>query len=597
MSKANPHTSSSGMNRFETMQSLLQSTSCNTWESISSFLDTILAEASAHKTHDADQFASAMENGVAFYTYDYGIDGVSMEIAKYARCFEEMPQSGQRAPIHLIGGDFHDQADIVLDPSWNRFQIEGMDGWSKWDGGTWFSKLFYEDLPADSQQSDDVAGEIWRQTVAIACTLGHYLAENNLSVVVPVNVASNPGNLPTQLAIVLVSEMMGLYVLNSNHDFYWEGGKPPHDRAPEEAAGPRDHFFKNLDNPAFFSLFKRLYPWDGARWIQTNINPRQSRKLIETFGFAPSRVFEMGTAVAEIFFEKFTFEDQRDARRRMAYILSDGEVIVQTVGVSDHLNQLESWMKNQKPLLLGVQTGISVDPARKKTIYCLQPTRVVDRKRIERDFHLLRAMLHHPAFFNPFSTDPERQIIVHISGPVPIEHQADLEVILHAYQELLASVPVEVAERIFLAFSVGTEDHPSLAKNGLEKLSIETIYRMATVIFFPSETEGRGLPIIEARAVGIPIICSRYYPDDVFASVVGEGLPEEEQLHYLTFPEGEFSEGFLVRAAMVLLEPESTGAHRKHDQEAVRSRYSQDALRQNLRKCLNALWVDTKKEK
>lgn len=577
------------ISKFEEMESTLQSKVCANWESISCFLDTI--KTVAPTPIDSEAFAARLKKGVAFYTFDFGIDGVSIEVTKYARCLEEMlsEPSESNIPIHLIAGNFRKNADHVLDSHWTRFQIEGMNGWSKWCGGEWFSKLYYEDLPEGSNRSNEVAREIWRQTVVMACTLGRYLATQDISLVIPVNVASNPGNLVAQLALVIVSEMMGLYVLNSNHDFYWEGGKPAEDRAPNEEPGPRDYFFRNHHNTPFFSLFERLYPWSGVRWVQVNINPRQSRKLAECFSFNPKRIFEMGTSVEDSFFEEFTPEDQRDARRRMAYILSDGKPTIQTVAISDHLAKLEDWVNDQSPILLGARAGISVNPAHKKMIYCLQPTRVVERKRIEKDFHLLRALMEYPAFFEPFSADPERQIVVHISGPVPAEHQADLETVLHAYEELLGSVPKEIAERIFVAFSVGTEDHPSLKDNGLAPLTMESVYRLATVVLFPSETEGRGLPIIESRAVGIPIICSRYYPDEVFASVVGEHLPPEKQLHYLTFPEGEFSEEFLAHVATALLEPESLWEHRKHDQEAVHLRYSRAALKKNLEGYLEAL--------
>ncbi len=581
------------ISQFEEMKSTLQSKSCANWESISCFLDTI--QTVAPTPIDSEEFAARLKKGVAFYTFDFGIDGVSIEVVKYARCLEEMLRepSGANVPIHMIAGDFRKNADHVLDSHWTRFQIEGMNGWSKWCKGEWFSKLYHEDLPEGSDLSNEVAEEIWRQAVAMACTLGRYLATHDISLVIPVNVASNPGNIVAQLALVIVSEMMGLYILNSNHDFYWEGGRPTEDRAPDEEPGPRDYFFRNQHNVPFFSLFERLYPWSGARWIQVNINPRQSRKLAERFSFDSGRIFEMGTSVEDSFFEEFTSADQRDARQRMAYILSDGKPTIQTIGISGHLAKLEDWVNDQSPILLGARAGISVNPAHKKMIYCLQPTRVVERKRIEKDFHLLRALMEYPAFFEPFSADPERQIVVHISGPVPAEHQADLETVLHAYEELLDSVPKEIAKRIFVAFSVGTEDHPALSENGLASLTIESIYRLATVILFPSETEGRGLPIIESRAVGIPIICSRYYPDEVFASVVGEHLPPEKQLHYLTFPEGEFSEEFLAHVATALLEPESLGEHRKHDQEAVRLRYSRAALEKNLEGYLEALRVST----
>ena len=83
-------------------------------------------------------------DGVAFVTFAFDIDGVSMEIAKYAQCFEEMFPG---IPVHCIAGNFGAKADAVLDPTWNRFVLDGADGWDKWHGGTWFHQLFYEDLP------------------------------------------------------------------------------------------------------------------------------------------------------------------------------------------------------------------------------------------------------------------------------------------------------------------------------------------------------------------------------------------------------------------------------------------------------------------
>ena len=44
---------------------------------------------------------------------------------------------------------------------WTRHVLDGADGWDKWDGGVWFHKLFYEDLPPDSEQSSVLATEMW----------------------------------------------------------------------------------------------------------------------------------------------------------------------------------------------------------------------------------------------------------------------------------------------------------------------------------------------------------------------------------------------------------------------------------------------------
>ena len=143
--------------------------------------------------------------------------------------------------------------------------------------------------------------------------------------------------------------------------------------------------------------------------------------------------------------------------------------------------------------------------------------------------------------------------------------------------------------RIFIAFSVGTEEHPSFKANGLERMHIEDIYRLATVVLFPSETEGRGLPIIEASACGIPIICSRYYPEEVFANVVGKDLPDEKQIKYILFPENDFPRNFLSKATKLMLHTENVEELKKHNRDAVRMRYRTEALAETFYKLLRTL--------
>ena len=220
-----------------------------------------------------------------------------------------------------------------------------------------------------------------------------------------------------------------------------------------------------------------------------------------------------------------------------------------------------------------------LDPSAEGTIYCLQPTRVVGRKRIYKDLKLLTALLNHEKLKEAFESGEVTQLVLHITGPVPIEHQKDLETVLNAYIELCTNVPRETADHVFVAFSVGTEDHPSLQKNNLHKLCIEEIYRLADIILFPSETEGRGLPIIESSACGVPIVCSRYYPGEVFDGVVGKGLLDEEQIKYILFPEENiFSNELLNEIADLLLKPESRNYYAKHNKVAVEKRYGIEML-------------------
>ncbi len=559
----------------------LQAKELHNWDDISAVLDA-LADQHNPPQITAEQLMKFDIPGIAFITFAYDIDGVSIEIAKYAQCLEQLiGEKSKHTTIHCVGGNFAEKADFVLEPRWQRKQLPHADGWDKWQQGKWFSRLFYEDMPENSDTSAEVAREIWQQAVTLTQHMCDYIQEHNIGLLIPVNVNSNPGNLAYALAIVLTSEVLSVPVINNNHDFYWEGGTPFSERADEHIPGPRDHFFHNENNQSFFQCFERIIPWNGKHWIQVNINPMQTQWMTKDHQFKPDDVFEIGTLIEDAFFEPCTGEEKRMHRWRMAHILSDGFPIVTTVSVDEHLKNLGSWMNNQRPIMCGIASDLKVDIASPDSFYVLQPTRIVERKRIERDWELLDAVLHHPRFRDIFEEFALMTLTLHITGPVPIEHQADLEKVLHTYRDVVSNLPEDIARRVFVAFSVGTEDHPSLHENDMGKLNIVSIYQLADMVLFPSLTEGRGLPILESAAAGVPIVCSRYQPEDVFAAVVGEHLPESEQVIYDLFPEGEFSEEFVEQVADLLLKPFDREERTEHNRAAVRNRYSMDAMVKN----------------
>jgi glycosyltransferase involved in cell wall biosynthesis len=285
----------------------------------------------------------------------------------------------------------------------------------------------------------------------------------------------------------------------------------------------------------------------------------------------------------------------------MAYILSGGNPVIKPVSVEAHLADLGDWMKKQVPVVCGAveTTEELLDIATPSALYFLQPTRIIGRKRIERDWQLIGALMQYGPFRKAFERDPNRTLTLHITGPVPIEHQADLERVLNAYREVLSSFPGDIARRLFQAFSVGHEDHPALAENGLNRLYIQDIYKLADVVVFPSESEGRGLPIVESSAANVPIVCSRYRPEAVFAGVVGEHLDEELQIHYTLFPEGDFSAttackrsdaaDMLQEVTDIIFFPERMADRMAHNRAAVARRYGMEVLQNTFEGFLETL--------
>jgi len=509
-----------------------------------------------------------------------------MEIAKYGSALVALlNEEGYEPAVHCIGGNFGDKVDAVLPPDWSRVLLHNADGWDKWEDGKWFGQLFYEHMPEGSEASREMATLMWSEAVRLAEELTAFVVRERVGLLIPVNVNSNPGNFALALAMVLVSEVTGCPVLNNNHDFYWEGGSAAAARTPDESTGPRDHFFRNHESEAFFSVFRRILPWNGRRWIQVNINPLQSVRLVEQDGFAADRVFLVGTGIDKEFFQPCSPRQKLEYRRRMAHILSDGEPTVTTTSVTNFIKRMAAWMRDEHPIVCGLTEGTTLDLASPETIVLLQPTRVVPRKRIPRDWELIGALLRHPPFRDEFERRTDMNLVLLVTGPVPIEHQVDVEDVLYAFSNLLDSLPKSIGDRVFQAFSVGNQNHPSLS----EGLEIFDIYHVADMVVFPSETEGRGLPIPESAAAGIPIVCSRYDPVLVFDDVVGANRPESERLQYLEFPDSAFDDELLNEITSMLFDSASFADRTAHNRDAVQARFSLQDLQRSFTEYLARL--------
>ena len=403
------------------MISLSANTKVSSWEDINTLLDRIAGQnplLPETGTAARAELRARIGQGIAFVTFNYGIDGVTIEIAKYARCLDDIfSTKNGSVPLHFIGGNYFDEADAYIRPDWPRLLLPNFDGWDKWDNGKWFRKLFYEPMPAGSAVSDRMANEIWQQAVDFARQLDQYIRGNRIGLLIPVNVNSNPGNLAVSLAMVLVSEASGLWVLNSNHDFFWEGGTPASQKKPGAPGGVRDHFFTNQANRPFFRFFERILPWRGARWLQLNINTRQSEQLIRHYGFSRSQVFDINTCIDDAFFSPCSTEKKLFHRLRMAHILSDGRKIITPTPVDAHLEHTGTWMRNQTPVVCGAEEGLALDIATSSAIYLLQPTRILTKKRIFRDWQLIEQLFTCTAFREAFERDRNMTLTLHITGP------------------------------------------------------------------------------------------------------------------------------------------------------------------------------------
>jgi hypothetical protein len=74
------------------MSNIIDAAPHSSWEEISSTVKQISSVAHNPLPASRAAFLQTASQGTAFLTFDFGIDGVSIEIAKYARILEKLYQ-------------------------------------------------------------------------------------------------------------------------------------------------------------------------------------------------------------------------------------------------------------------------------------------------------------------------------------------------------------------------------------------------------------------------------------------------------------------------------------------------------------------------
>ena len=171
----------------------------------------------------------------------------------------------------------------------------------------------------------------------------------------------------------------------------------------------------------------------------------------------------------------------------------------------------------------------------------LQPTRVIRRKSIEINFTLVSQMFKNQDFELKFSGNPQLKITILVSGPIPIGQSNYYSSLLQNFQGFLQQIPKKYRDRVFLGFLFSEFDKTEFKSKFDSPIGIPELYNLASLILLPSETEGRGLPILEAAASGTPIFCRRYEPLEVYSEVIGEHLDEKDRLKVLDFKGNKIS--------------------------------------------------------
>ena len=525
-----------------------------------------------------------VKGGIAFLTFHYMVDGVTVEVDKYASLIR---RNIPGIPVHYIAGEIHSKTDSIIREDYKKHiipELVGFDGWEL------YRDFYFTKLERGSQTYNSLIKKLWAQTLVIIEKLGRTIEDEKINLLYVINVCSNPGNVAFALATVLLSEFLGIPVINNNHDFYWEGGMCKSDRRKSASkSGPRDFFFTNCHLGEVFSIIEVLFPWQSRSWINVNINRGQTKHLVRIKGHNPANVMEIGTAVDT---SHYTNTDKRkniNTFIQVEKMLSRYTDQLVSYSVDDVLSGGLVTENNHKPILIGARTGL-VDRFIGENIILLQPTRIISRKRIETSFNLLIKMFEQEEMLIRFKKTSHLKMTLLITGPIAAGHFNYYRKLMKRFQELLEQMEPSSKNRVFLGLLFGELDQEAFRNRFENPVGISELYNIASLVLLPSKTEGRGLPIIEATACGTPIFCRRYEPEEVYSEVIGEHLEEKKRLQVLEFKGKKITESIVVRIIDRVFFPHKYTHEFKHNRRVVQKRYSLDALNDNIYEILNRLY-------
>ena len=259
--------------KIDKVLELLRKEKVDTWFDLGLFLDRLKDKNSKSGfSQDSKAFNKHLnKGGVAFISFFFTIDGVTVEAEKYAKTFKNIYPN---IPIHYIAGEIKPEADEIIPNDAFKKTIKEMDGFDNWP---LYDDFFNVKMEKGSDAYNVLITKFWDEVLVLVEKLGRYIEESNISLLYLINVCSNPRNVSLALASVLISEYLGIPVINNNHDFYWESGNREIERKIKGLKkGARDLFFCNSHIGEFFSLIETIYPWESRSWINVNINRLQT---------------------------------------------------------------------------------------------------------------------------------------------------------------------------------------------------------------------------------------------------------------------------------------------------------------------------------
>ena len=111
--------------KYAKLFNALRKEKIETWFDLTLYLDRLkVMKKSEQLSANSDVFIKKIINNVGFISFDFGIDGASIEVAKYGRAIENIYKNNfknekvKNNNISLIGGYFTKEAGTIFPKSW-----------------------------------------------------------------------------------------------------------------------------------------------------------------------------------------------------------------------------------------------------------------------------------------------------------------------------------------------------------------------------------------------------------------------------------------------------------------------------------------------
>ena len=247
-------------------------------------------------------------------------------------------------------------------------------------------------------------------------------------------------------------------------------------------------------------------------------------------------------------------------------------------------SQIEVKAQKEQPFIIGWEQEDDFSPA--NTLLFLQPTRIIRRKQIEKNFEILEALCQNKNFLQYLSKQ-KKKILLLISGPVAAGNFAYFQKLKREIINFYQKLPLNLKRIFFVGFKFGQDDNENFFSHNLEKISIAELYGISDLAFLLSKTEGRGLPIIESASIGVPLVVNRFTPYRTYREVTSG---------FKIFVYQENKQDLIKELLPFIIFSQKRKQLFQINRQVVKKRFTFEILKKQFAYILNKAWLQTKSD-